>query len=57
MGKILCCNWVYPAGCDFVARGETEEEVLELAQSHAREHGVEATPELLALAKSYIEDD
>ena len=57
MGKILCCNWVNPAGCDFEARGETVEEVLALAQTHALEHGIEATPELLEIVTSMIEDE
>jgi predicted small metal-binding protein len=49
-GKIVECARVDPSsGCNHVIRGETEEEVLEKAAEHAREHGIrEVTPELLA---------
>ncbi len=57
MGKVICCNWVHPAGCDFVMRGATVEEVLEQAQEHALTHGIEATPELLETVRECIEDD
>jgi predicted small metal-binding protein len=57
MGKIVCCSWVNPAGCDFVARGETVEEVLRQAEAHAREHGIEPTPELVELVQGLIEDE
>ena len=57
MTKIVCCNWVHPDGCDFVARGESDEEVLELAKAHAVEHGIEATPELLLMVRAYIEEE
>jgi predicted small metal-binding protein len=57
MGKIVCCNWVHPAGCDAAMRGETVEEVLELAQVHAREHGIEPTPELVEMVRGLIEDE
>lgn len=57
MGKLLCCSWINPAGCAFEARGETVEEVMELARRHAREHGIEPTPELEALVLGLIEDE
>jgi uncharacterized protein DUF1059 len=57
MGKILCCNWVHPAGCERVMRGVTVEEVLEQARTHAREHGIETTPELEDLVMGLIEDE
>ncbi len=57
MGKILCCNWVHPAGCDAAMRGETEEEVLAQAEVHAREHGIEPSPELLEMVRGLIEDE
>lgn len=48
MGKILTCREV-GVDCDFVARGATEEEVLEKARQHARnDHGYEDIPAELA---------
>ena len=57
MGKVICCNWVHPAGCDHVMRGATVEEVLEQARVHAAEHGIEASPELVELVRGMIEDE
>ena len=57
MGKVICCNWVHPAGCDRVMRGATVEEVLEQASAHAAEHGIEASPELVELVRGMIEDE
>jgi len=39
-------------------RGETEEELLNNAAEHAKDHGiVEVTPELIEMIKSNIEDE
>ena len=59
MGKIIDCNKVNPSSdCHHVVRGATEEEVLEAAKEHAREHGFkEVTPELIAMIKSNIRDE
>ncbi len=57
MGKILCCNWIHPAGCDAAMRGDTVEEVLALAKVHAFEHGIEPTPELVEMVRGLIEDE
>lgn len=59
MSKIIDCNKVNPTSqCHHVVRGDTEEEVLENAKAHAREHGfTEVTPELVAMIKSNIEDE
>ena len=57
MTKVICCNWVHPAGCDHTMRGETVEEVLALAEAHARDHGIEPSPELLDMVREYIEDE
>lgn len=57
MAKVVCCRWVNPAGCEFEARGETEQEVLELARQHAREHGIEPTPALEELVLGLIEEE
>ena len=58
MSKTIDCNKVNPAsGCHHVVRGETEEELLKNAAEHAKEHGLEPTPELLAQVKTFIEDE
>jgi predicted small metal-binding protein len=57
MAKLIDCGKVNPAsGCGHVIRGETEEEVLRLAADHAKEHGMEPSPELLAQVKTHIEE-
>ena len=58
MTKAIYCNKVNPSSeCDHVLRADTEEELLVLAGAHAKEHGLEATPELIAMVKSNIEDE
>ncbi len=58
MSKVIYCNKVNPSSeCNHVIRGETEEEVLQQAGVHAREHGVEPTPELMEKVRSSIEDE
>ena len=55
MGKVIKCNKVNPSGdCTHVVRGATEQEVLKNAAAHAKDHGLEATPELMAQVKSFI---
>ncbi|HKW41602.1 MAG TPA: DUF1059 domain-containing protein [Gemmatimonadales bacterium] len=55
MVKELRCGDVMP-GCDFVARGATEEEVLKRAAQHAQEkHNVkQLTPDLVVKVKAAI---
>ncbi len=57
MAKQLKCADVGP-DCTFVARADTEEELLELVVEHAaRVHGIhEITPDLAAKVKSAIHD-
>jgi predicted small metal-binding protein len=58
MGKVIDCNKVNPAsGCSHVVRGDTEEELMQNAAEHAKEHGMEPTPELLEMVKTQIEDE
>jgi len=58
MGKVIDCHKVNPTtDCQHVVRGATEEEVLQKAGEHAKEHGLAPSPELLAQVKSFIEDD
>ncbi|MGH9894588.1 MAG: DUF1059 domain-containing protein [bacterium] len=57
-GKVIDCHKVNPTtDCQHVVRGATEEEVLQKAGEHAKEHGLAPSPELLAQVKSFIEDD
>ena len=55
--KEIACGDVVP-GCDFVARAETESELLRKVAAHAREaHGIrDVTPELIEQVKSKIQD-
>jgi predicted small metal-binding protein len=58
MSKKIECGKVNPSSdCDHVVRGETEEEVLRKAEVHAREHGLEPTPELMGQVRSFIEEE
>ena len=58
MAKIVECHKVNPSSdCDHVVRGRDEEEVLRNAAVHAREHGLEATPELIEQVRSHIEEE
>ena len=58
MGKVIYCNKVNPSSeCSHVIRGETEEDVLQQAGIHAREHGLEPTPELIEKVRVSIEDE
>ncbi len=58
MGKVIYCNKVNPSPeCNYVIRGETEDEVLQQAGEHAREHGLEPTPELMGKVRGSIEDE
>lgn len=58
MPKAIYCNRVNPSSdCNHVIRGETEEEVLRKAGEHAKEHGLEPTPELMAKVRENIVDE
>jgi predicted small metal-binding protein len=58
MPKTLRCTDIIP-GCDFVARGESEDEVLARAAEHARtRHHLRAiTPEILAHVRAAIREE
>jgi predicted small metal-binding protein len=47
MAKVINCD------CGYVVRGETDDEVVAVAQAHAREvHGMDLTPaQVLAMAQ------
>ena len=59
MSKIIECSKVDPSsGCNFVARGKDEKEVLQKAAEHAKEHGIhEVSPELMKKVRSAIRDE
>lgn len=58
MGKVIYCSKVNPSSeCSHVIRGETEEDVLREAGVHAKEHGLEPTPELIEKVRVSIEDE
>ena len=58
MDKIIECHKVNPTSeCDHVVRGRDEAEVMRNAEAHAREHGLEPTPELMEQVRSFIEDE
>jgi predicted small metal-binding protein len=58
MAKTMSCRDVGP-DCDFVARGESEEEIMSQVAEHARDaHGLdEVPPELAEKAKAAIKDE
>lgn len=58
MSKILRCADIVP-GCDYVAHGESEWDVLRQAAEHARTvHNLsEITPELADKVRSVIHDE
>jgi predicted small metal-binding protein len=58
MAKVLRCRDV-GMDCDFVARAETEEEILKKAAEHAdTEHGMkEITEEVLAKVRAAVRDE
>jgi predicted small metal-binding protein len=57
MSKKLACGSVVP-GCEFVAHGESDEEIMMKASQHAREaHGVDRmSDELRAKVRASIEE-
>lgn len=58
MPKVLHCNDVV-GNCDFVARGDSEQDILQQAAEHARTaHQVsDVTPELADKVRSAIRDE
>ena len=58
MARRMSCRDVGP-DCDFVARGESDEEVMGQVAEHARmAHGMDEVPaELAEKAKAAIKDD
>lgn len=58
MPKAIRCGDIVP-GCDFVARGKDDNEVLARAAEHAKkDHGMESIPdEVLAKVRASIRED
>ena len=57
MKKVLRCGDMM-AGCDYVARAESEEELMQKAAQHAREaHGITVSPEVVQQIKTKIRDE
>ena len=58
MAKVIRCQKVNPSSdCHHFIRGANEDEVLQQAAVHAKEHGMEPSAQLLAHVKSFIEDE
>ncbi len=58
MAKVIYCSKVNSSSnCNHVIRGQTEEEILQQAGVHAKEHGLELSPQLLEMVKGFIEDE
>ena len=58
MAKAISCKDVGMVGCDFTAKAETMEELMQVAAAHAKEaHGLDSIPpELLPLVQSAVRD-
>ena len=58
MAKVIRCRDV-GMNCDFSARGETMEEVMQQAAEHAKEsHGLDTIPpELIGIVKAAVRDE
>jgi predicted small metal-binding protein len=60
MSKILECSKVNPqSNCDYIARGETEQDVLQDAKLHVQQqHGIQdLTPDLMSKVKQNIHEE
>jgi predicted small metal-binding protein len=58
MAKIVECAKVDPSsGCKQIIRGSTEQEVIQKATEHAKQHGIrEMTPDMMQKVKANIRD-
>ena len=58
MTKVMHCGDLMP-GCDFVARGDSETEVLQQAaeRAHSAHNIQEITPELADMVRGAIQDE
>jgi predicted small metal-binding protein len=58
MAKMVECAKVDPSsGCKHVIRGNTEQEVLQKAAEHVKQHGIsEMTPEMMQKVKAQVRE-
>ena len=58
MAKMVECSKVDPSsGCKEVIRGTTDQEVMQKAAEHAKQHGVrQMTPEMMEKVKANIRE-
>ena len=50
------CGKVRPeSGCSHIIRADSEEELMRQVAEHAKTHGLEPTPELVAQVKQHIQ--
>ena len=55
--KAIECGGLVP-GCDYVARAESEEEVMAMATRHAKAiHGIMVTPGVAAKVRKAVRDE
>ena len=55
--KAIECGGLVP-GCDYVARAETEDEVMAMAARHAKSvHGMTVTPNVAAKVRKAVKDE
>lgn len=58
MGKTFRCIDFGVTGCDFEAKADTEEEVMEMVKAHAPVHDIqEITPAMEAQIKAIIKEE
>ena len=59
MAKSISCKDVGMIGCDFTAKAETMEELMQVAAAHAKQaHGLDSIPpELLPLVQAAVRDE
>ena len=58
MGKMVECAKVDPSsGCKEVIRGKNDQEIMQKAAEHAKQHGVrQMTPEMMEKVKANIRE-
>ena len=59
MAKSISCKDVGMIGCDFTAKAETMEELMQVAAAHAKQaHGLDSIPpDLLPLVQAAVRDE
>ena len=59
MAKSISCKDVGMVGCDFTAKAETMEELMQAAATHAKEaHGMDSIPaELIPMVQAAVRDE